>query len=346
MAMQLRKAAREQAKIRLGYSGPSGAGKTLSALLTAYGIIGDWDKIALIDTENRSADLYSDFQVPGTRFVIGQFQKLDIDAPYSPERFIEAIHTCEDAGMKVIIIDSISHEWEGKGGCLEIQEKLGGKYQNWAEVTPRHRAFINAILESPCHIITCARSKTDYAMVVENGKTKVEKQGLKDITREGFDYELTADLDLDLAHNARASKDRTGLFMGQPPFTPGPETGKAILAWCEKGVAPAPQTESLKDRMTRLDKELAETLTASIGAVAAFSEEDKEAARAVRKTITKVDEDNAARLSELVRTYKSKLEALRMAWEAAGSPIPRPAKLVPAREASEEEPGLGLEESA
>ena len=234
--MELRKATRQQAKIRLGFSGPSGSGKTYSALLVAFGLCGNWDKIALIDTENRSADLYSD---------LGAFNKLDLDAPYSPERYIEAIKTCELAGMEVVIIDSISHEWEGKGGCLEIQDKLGGKYQNWAEVTPRHRNFINAILTSKCHVITTARSKTEYAMITEGNKTKVEKLGLKDITREGFDYELTSDLDLDLSHNARASKDRTGLFMDKPAFTPSVATGKTIKAWCEMGELP--QSKSVEE---------------------------------------------------------------------------------------------------
>lgn len=240
MAIQLRKASRSQAKIRLGLSGPSGSGKTTGALMAAYGLVGDWDKICLIDTENRSGDLYANFKVPGTNFTIGEFQKIDIDAPYSPERYIEAIRAAEAAGMEVAVLDSISHEWDGKGGCLEIHERLGGQFKHWAEVTPRHRAFIDAILQSPIHIITCARSKIDYAVTTDGGKTKVEKVGLKDITREGFDYELTADLDIDLLHNARASKDRTGLFMDRPAFVITIDTGKALKAWCEMGEPPAP----------------------------------------------------------------------------------------------------------
>lgn len=238
--IQMRKAARSKAKIRLGLSGPSGSGKTTGALLAAYGLCGDWDKICLIDTENRSADLYANFTIPGTKFTIGEFQKIDIDAPYNPERYIEAIHAAEEAGMEVVVIDSISHEWEGKGGCLEIHERLGGQFKHWAEVTPRHRAFIDAILQSPIHVITCARAKIDYAVTTDGGKTKVEKVGLKDVTREGFDYELTADLDLDLLHNARASKDRTGLFMDRPAFVMTVETGIALKAWSEKGEPPAP----------------------------------------------------------------------------------------------------------
>jgi hypothetical protein len=226
--MNLRKATRTKAKIRLGLSAPSGGGKTYSALLIAYGITEDWNKIAVIDTENMSADLYSH---------LGTYEVLTLEAPYSPERYIEAIHTCENAGMEVIIIDSITHEWDGKGGCLQIQEQLGGKYQDWAKVTPRHQAFIDAILQSKCHIITTVRRKQDYEMSKDSsGKTKVEKVGLKEITREGFEYELTVNLEMDTRHNVSVSKDRTGLFMGKPSFIPSIETGKMIAEWCESGI--------------------------------------------------------------------------------------------------------------
>lgn len=232
--MEIRKAERKQAKIRLGFSGPSGSGKTYSALKIAYGMTNNWEKIIVIDTERGSADLYSD---------LGPYNVLTLEAPFSPERFIEAIKASENAGMEVIIIDSITHEWEGSGGCLEIHEQLGGKYQTWAEVTPRHRAFIDAILLSNCHVLTTVRSKVDYQMTTDGNKTKVEKVGMKEVTREGFEYELTLNLQLDMNHNARvaAGKDRTGLFDGQPPFVPDETIGRKISAWCNSG---APDIES------------------------------------------------------------------------------------------------------
>lgn len=228
--MQLRKATRKQAKIRLGLSAVSGGGKTYSGILIAKGLCSDLSKVAIIDTENNSADLYSD---------LGDYNVLPLSAPYSPERYTEAIKACENAGMEVIIIDSITHEWDGEGGCLEIQEKLGGKYQDWAKVTPRHRKFIDSILQSPCHVITTVRRKQDYEMTKDgSGKLKVEKAGLKEVTREGFEYELTVNLELDQRHNATALKDRTGLFMDQPSFVPSEETGKLIREWCETGEDP------------------------------------------------------------------------------------------------------------
>lgn len=225
--MQLRKATRKKAKIRLGLSAVSGGGKTYSAILIAKGLCGDLSKVAIIDTENGSADLYAH---------LGDYNVLPLTAPFTPERYIEAIRSCEKEGMEVVIVDSISHEWDGKGGCLEIVESLGGKYQDWAKVTPRHQAFLDAILHSPCHVITTVRRKQDYEMTKDgNGKVKVEKGGLREITREGFEYELTINLEMDTAHNTTASKDRTGLFMGKPAFVPSEKTGETIALWCEQG---------------------------------------------------------------------------------------------------------------
>lgn len=226
--MELRKATRTKAKIRLGLSAVSGGGKTYTAILIAKGLTkGDLSKVAIIDTEHGSADLYAH---------LGDYNVLPLAAPFSPERYIDAIKACEDAGMEVIIIDSITHEWDGEGGCLQIQEQLGGKYQDWAKVTPRHQKFINTILKSSCHVITTVRRKQDYEMSNVNGKVKVEKAGLKEVTREGFEYELTLNLELDIRHNATASKDRTGLFADKPAFIPSEETGALILEWCEKGI--------------------------------------------------------------------------------------------------------------
>lgn len=237
--MALRKVSRSKSKIRLGLSAVSGGGKTYSAILIAKGLTGDLSKVAIIDTENGSADLYEH---------LGDYNVLPLTAPYSPEKYIAAIKECEKAGMEAIIIDSITHEWDGKGGCLEIAEQITqaspskNSYTAWGKVTPRHQSFIDAMLQSSCHIITTVRRKQDYEMSKDhNGKVKVEKAGLKEVTREGWEYELTVNLQLDAAHQAVASKDRTGLFMGKPEFVPSEETGAIIRDWCESGVEPAPQ---------------------------------------------------------------------------------------------------------
>lgn len=237
--MKLQQAQRHQVKLRLGLSGASGFGKSYSALLLAYGITNDWKKIAIIDTENNSASLYSH---------LGDFNVLSLNEPYSPERYIEAIKTCEKANMEVIIIDSITHEWNGKGGCLQIHEKLGGRFQDWAKLTPRHQAFIDAILQSTAHVITTVRRKIDYSMDSDmNGKTKVIKHGTKEVTREGFEYELTVNFELiNDKHLVKASKDRTGLFMDKPEFVINAATGKKLIEWCNVGVSLEKVKEEIK----------------------------------------------------------------------------------------------------
>jgi hypothetical protein len=224
--MQLRKAERKQAKIRIGISGPSGAGKTYSALVLASGMT-SWDKIAVIDTERRSADLYSN---------LGDYNVLPLEAPFTPERYIEAIKACEQVGMEVIIIDSMTHEWDGVGGVLSIADNMAGNsFTNWGKITPRHNKFIDTILESPCHIIATLRSKQDYVLQEKNGKQVPQKVGLKAITREGVEYEFTLVFDLDIKHNATSSKDRTQLFMDKPEFIISADTGKQIAQWCNGG---------------------------------------------------------------------------------------------------------------
>lgn len=229
----LRKAQRRAAKIRLGLASPSGGGKTYSALLIAKGLAGSWDKVAIIDTENGSADLYSH---------LGDFNVLQLTAPYHPEKYIDAIRECEQAGMEVIIVDSITHEWSGVGGCLELQQiaterqRIKNTYTAWKEVTPRHQKFIDAVLQSNCHIITTVRSKTDYLQVEHEGKKSIQKVGMAQVTRDGFEYELTVSLELDVNHYAVTSKDRTCLFEGKPSFIPSEETGKMLKEWCESGV--------------------------------------------------------------------------------------------------------------
>ncbi|MGN6293487.1 MAG: AAA family ATPase [Chitinophagaceae bacterium] len=225
--MELKQAQRKQAKIKLGIQGCSGSGKTMGALLLAYGLCGNWNKIAVIDTENYSASLYAH---------LGAFSVVNIAAPFSPEKYRDAIKLCEDAGMEVIIIDSISHEWEGAGGILDIHGNMAGNsFTNWSKLTPRHNGFVQAILQSPVHVIGTIRSKQEYVLSERNGKQVPEKVGLKGVTREGMDYEFTLVFDVDIKHHAIASKDRTGLFADKPAFTISAGTGEQILNWCNQG---------------------------------------------------------------------------------------------------------------
>lgn len=230
--MLLKKATRKAVKLKLNLSAPSGAGKTYSALRMAYGIVGDWTKIAVIDTENGSASLYSH---------LGEFNTIELQPPFAPEKYAQAIDICVNAGMELVILDSTTHEWLT---LLDENQKLadakfkGNAWSAWSVTTPRHDAFVNKVLHSPIHVITCTRSKTETILTENNGRKEVKKVGMKDQQRDGWEYELTVSLEIDRdTHMAVPSKDRTGLFEGNTPFIITEETGKRIADWCNDGLS-------------------------------------------------------------------------------------------------------------
>lgn len=224
--MNLRQSSKKQAKIKMAIQGCAGSGKTYSSLLLAYGISNDWSKIAVIDSENNSADLYSH---------LGSYNVLSLQGNFSPENYIEAIEICEKAGMEVIIIDSMSQCWDYLLECHSNMQ--GNSFTNWGKITPRQNGFVQKILQSKCHIICTLRTKQDYVLSEKNGKMVPEKVGLKSVMRDGIDYEFTIVFDVDMKHNVIASKDRTGLFMGKTEFVISQSIGKRILEWCNDGVS-------------------------------------------------------------------------------------------------------------
>lgn len=236
--MNLRQSQRKQAKIKLAIEGCSGSGKTYSSLLLASGMT-SWNKIAVIDSENGSADLYAH---------LGNYNVLTLQAPFTPEKYIQAIEVCEKAGMEVIIIDSISHCWEY---LLEYHSSLqGNSFTNWGKITPRQNSFIQRVLSSSSHVICTMRTKQDYILTEKNGKMIPEKVGLKAVMRDGVDYEFTIVFDVDIKHYSVASKDRTGMFVGKPEFIISPDIGKRILHWCNSGANVDSIIQAMKDAQT------------------------------------------------------------------------------------------------
>lgn len=220
--MELKIAERKNAHIKMSLVGCAGSGKTYSALLIARGLTDSWDKIVVIDTENDSSHLYAH---------LGAFKVLSLPSPFTPEKYIDAMLLCEKAGMEIIIIDSVTHEWEN---LLDFHGSLpGNTFTNWNKVTPRHQAFVQKILQSSCHIIATIRTKQDYVLQEKNGKMVPEKVGLKSVQRDGLDYEFTLVFDLNTKNHAVSSKDRTGLFYGLPEFKLYTDTGKQIREWCQ-----------------------------------------------------------------------------------------------------------------
>lgn len=225
--MQIHKAERKNTKLRLALTGLSGSGKTYSALLIAYGLIGDWNKILVIDSENNSSELYAD---------LGNYSVLPLSAPYTPDKYIEAIETAERNGFEVIILDSLSHAWAGEGGILDQQGKAtdnkykGNSWSAWREFTPKHNSLIESILKSNSHVISTLRTKTEYVPVEENGKKQIKKMGTTPVQRDGIEYEFAVVFDLSSDHTASSSKDRTSLFDGHY-FRITADTGRILRQW-------------------------------------------------------------------------------------------------------------------
>jgi hypothetical protein len=293
---EIHRATKRRAKLRLGMSGPAGSGKTYSALLIAGGLGG---RIGMIDTEHGSGDLYADLLPEG-------YDVLQLTPPYSPARYIEAIHALEDAGVQTIIIDSLSHAWTGEGGSLDrqgkIADKSGNSWQAWRQVTPEHNALVEALLQSRCHIIATMRAKTEYVQEKDDrtGKSVVRKIGLAPVMRDGIEYEFTTFFELDVNHMAFAGKDRTRLFDGTI-FKPDMETGHQLLGWLDSGVdAPV--------RRTMPEEQKAEMCNAISGANT-LDELFKAFSLAYRAATALSDNEALAELTALKNERKAWLEA-------------------------------------
>ena len=239
-SMTFKKATKKAARLRLALGGPSGAGKTWTALAIASAL---GKRIAVIDTERSSASLYAD------QF---SFDSLDL-TEHSPERYVEAIRAAEREGYDVIIIDSLSHAWMGKDGALELVDKAakrsksGNSFAAWRDVTPLHNALVDALISSSSHIITTLRAKTEWVLDEgQGGKKTPRKVGLAWVQRDGLEYEFTIVGDIDLDHNLVISKTRWSKLAGAVISKPGAELGREMLAWLNEGDAAQPAAEQPK----------------------------------------------------------------------------------------------------
>lgn len=252
----IERAERRQARLRLALAGSSGGGKTTSALLVARGIVETMleqgllsgtveGKIGVIDTERKSAQLYSH---------LVQFDTIPLAPPYSPERYIGALHALERVGCAVIILDQISHAWAGDGGVLSLLSKFkananGNEFSAWQDATPVQDQFVDAILQSPAHIICTLRSKTEWVLEEQTnrqGRTvKVPKRvGMKPIQRDGIEYEFTTMLQLDpRTHLATVVKNRCPVFRDTESYLLSASHGRALAEWMLAGSPDAQASE-------------------------------------------------------------------------------------------------------
>lgn len=235
MTFQVKKAKREKIFVKIALMAPSGGGKTYGALRLATGMAeeikketGKDAKILMANTEAKRGYYYAN------EF---DYDIVDVEPPHNPEKYVELIDFAVQEGYDILIIDSSSHEWEGKGGCLELHQQAGGQYQSWKSVSPRHQKFINAIADSPIHIIATMRGKDQYEVNKdERGKTNIQKLGVGAKQRDGFEYEFTCTFLIDQKTNtAEVQKDNTHIFDQEGPTILSENHGIKIMKWANSG---------------------------------------------------------------------------------------------------------------
>lgn len=242
--LNIRPAERGESKAIIGIAGISGSGKTYTALKIARGMVSKPSEIGFLDTENKRGSLYADI-------LDGQFMIGDLYPPFSPKRYSEAIKEFQEAGVKVLVIDSVTHEWEGEGGCDDIANmKMGtSNMPNWVGAKREHKSFMNTLLQCNMNVICCirAREKTDF----KNPKQPVSL-GIQPVCEKNFMFEMTVSLLME----DEGKKQR---FMKLPQFLKdafgsgngyiGEDTGKKVIEWINTGEKENPEVKRLKTEM-------------------------------------------------------------------------------------------------
>jgi hypothetical protein len=241
MSFQFQKAVRTKLKARMAIDGPSGAGKTYTSLTAGTVFAGEDGHIAVIDTERGSASLYAD------QFT---FDVLELDH-FDPLKYVEAIQAAQSAGYEVLIIDSLSHAWEGEGGALDQVDQnaarlKGNSFAAWRTVTPKHRKLVDSMLQSDLHIIATMRSKTEYIIEQDkHGKTQIQKVGMAPVQRSGIEYDFTWVIDMDTDHNAVVNKSRAAPLADLVVNKPGTDFFQKFFDWLVIGEEPRKTKQDL-----------------------------------------------------------------------------------------------------
>lgn len=259
MATQFRKATRQQSKLRMTIDGPAGSGKTYTALRLAH-LLAEGGPIAVIDTERGSASKYVGEAPDGIPWA---FDVVELTT-FSPEEYTKMVQEAGRAGYAVLVIDSLSHAWEGQGGALEIKDRVGGnQYTAWRQVTPIHNRMIDSILGSPCHIITTMRSRIEYVQEQDSGRTTIRKVGMAPVQRPGMEYEFDVVVDMDWGHIASVSKTRCPALTDAKLEKPGRELAVPLIAWLTSGEMIRPVVQMV-EQPRQIYQEQAPTPTAVI----------------------------------------------------------------------------------
>lgn len=252
--ISIQTAERAGARLVISLAGISGSGKTFTALQLAHGMANfRSDKVGLLDTENRRGRLYSDI-LKDREGNVAPFLVGDLEPPFSPKRYIDAIMAFQRAGVEVLVIDSVTHEWEGTGGCEEIAISTGSaKFPNWANAKREHKAFVNALLQSDMHIIVCVRAREKVRVTKDGqGKTVVESIGIQPVTEKNFMFEMTASLLMwDEGRKQEAIKCPSDLrpILGREDGYITAEDGAALRAWVDGAAKLDPEIEHARNTL-------------------------------------------------------------------------------------------------
>lgn len=258
--INIRKAEREGARLVIGLAGISGSGKTLSALMLAYGLAnGDGTKVGFLDTENRRGSLYaSDDTYDKIQASLGMesrpdaFWIGDLEPPFSPQRYIDAMREFEKAGVEVLVIDSMSHEWEGTGGCEEIATLANPAKPQWNRAKAEHKRFMNALLQSNMHVICCIRAREKVKLIKVNGKTEYEPQGIMPVTEKNVMFEMTASLmmwDSGSAQQVMKCPEELRGIIGRESGYISAQDGLALRQWVQGGNKLDPKVEAYRNKL-------------------------------------------------------------------------------------------------
>lgn len=226
--INIRPAQRAGAKVVIGIAGQSGSGKTLTALYIARGMVDHPSQIGFLDTENKRGSFYSDE-------LDGQFMIGDLYPPFSPDRYSQAIKEFEKAGVKVLVIDSVTHEWEGEGGCIDIAENTNSKIADWKKAKAEHKRFMNVLLQADMDIIVCVRAREVMDFRVPS---KPVSLGIQPICEKNFMFEMTASVmmfneGVNQQH-LKVPKELKAVFSDGNGYL-GRNTGAGIRAWVNAG---------------------------------------------------------------------------------------------------------------
>ena len=233
--MAFKRAQKFDSKLRLALAGPAGSGKTYTALILATALA-NGGSVAVIDTERGSASKYAD------RF---SFDVMELDS-FHPDKFVQGIHEAEQAGYAVLIIDSLSHAWNGTGGLLEVVEQITKRSQNknsftaWSEATPIQNRLVDAITRCKIHVIATMRAKQEYVIEQINGKATPRKVGMAPIQRDGVEFEFDIMADLDYENTLIVQKSRCPALSGAVISKPDARVAETLRAWLDGEAAPVP----------------------------------------------------------------------------------------------------------